>query len=260
MTKASLPQKILLIENDPAAASKIYAALAEKGSSPFELEWVRELSAGLERLREKGERGIDAVLLELSLPDSQGMEKFDKLFTAAPYLPILILGGNGNEALAKQAVGRGAQDYLLPGHLDCYSLSRALRNAIERKAVEDALYAERERAVVTLNSIGAAVLGTDISGKITYLNLVAETMTGWRREEAIGKSFAEVFRIVDGATPRASKRENRGPTCKPSTAPKDRGSSSAGPWPPHNLLICYRWACQRLSSTERPNLFTPLTI
>ncbi len=200
MTTPSLPPKILLIENDPAAASLIRAALAENASAPFDVEWVRQLSDGLERMQEKGERGIDAVLLELSLPDSQGMETFDKLFTVAPYIPILILGGHGNEALAKEAVGRGAQDYLLPGHLDGYSLSRALRNAIERKTVEDALYVEKERAVVTLNSIGDAVLSTDISGKITYLNLVAETMTGWRREEAIGKSLAEVFRIVDGAT------------------------------------------------------------
>jgi PAS domain S-box-containing protein len=99
-----------------------------------------------------------------------------------------------------QAVERGAQDYLLPGHLDSYSLPRALRNAIERKSVQDALYIEKERAVVTLNSIGDAVLCTDIFGKITYLNLVAEAMTGWRREEAIGEPVAEVFRIIDGAT------------------------------------------------------------
>jgi diguanylate cyclase (GGDEF)-like protein/PAS domain S-box-containing protein len=200
MTTPSLPLKILLIEDDPAAAGKIRAALAENDSGPYDVEWVRQLSDGLKRVRERGERGIDAVLLELSLPDSQGMEAFDSLFNAAPYIPILILGGNGNEALAKEAVGRGAQDYLLPGHLDGYSLSRALRNAIERKAVEDALYVEKERAVVTLNSIGDAVLSTDISGKITYLNLVAETMTGWRREEATGKSLAEVFRIIDGTT------------------------------------------------------------
>ena len=200
MTISSLPPKILLIENDPAAASLIRAALTENGSGPFDVEWVRQLSDGLKRVQGRGERGIDAILLELSLSDSQGMETFDKLFTAAPYIPILILGGKGNEALAKEAVGRGAQDYLLPGHLDGYSLSRALRNAIERKAVEDALYVEKERAVVTLNSIGDAVLSTDISGKITYLNLVAETMTGWRREEALGKSLAEVFRIIDGTT------------------------------------------------------------
>jgi diguanylate cyclase (GGDEF)-like protein/PAS domain S-box-containing protein len=202
MTTAIQPAKILLVENDPGAAHKIRAALAAAGSGSFELEWVRQLSEGLERL---SKRGIAAVLLKLSLPDSRGMESFDRLFAAAPDVPILILVGSGSEALAKQAVGRGAQDYLLPDHLDSYSLTRALRNAIERKAVEDALYLEKERAVVTLNSIGDAVLCTDISGRITYLNLVAETMTGWCREEAIGKPLAEVFRIIDGPTRKTAR-------------------------------------------------------
>ena len=193
--------KILLIENDPATVDKIRAALATVGSGSFGVEWVSRLSEGLERLS-KG--GVAAVLLELSLPDSHGIETFDKLFSAAPDVPILILG-DSNEALAKEAVGRGAQDYLRAGHLDSYSLPRALRNAIERKAVEDALYVEKERAVVTLNSIGDAVLCTDILGNITYLNLVAETMTGWRRDEATGKPLAEVFRIIDGATRKTAR-------------------------------------------------------
>src|SRR5229473_242720 len=201
MTKSILPAKILLIENDPAGADRIRAALAETSSGSFDVEWVRQLSEGLARLS-KG--GIDAVLLELSLPDSHGIETFDKLFSAVPDVPILILG-NGNEALANEAVAHGAQDYLLAGHVDSYSLPRALRNAIERKAVEEALYVEKERAVVTLNSIGDAVLCTDISGNITYLNLVAETMTGWTREEAIGKPLAEVFRIIDGLTRQAAR-------------------------------------------------------
>jgi diguanylate cyclase (GGDEF)-like protein/PAS domain S-box-containing protein len=188
---------ILLIDNDPAAAGQIGAALGAAGAEAFEVEWVRALSKGLERLSQKG---IAAVLLDLSLADSQGIETFDKLFAAAPDVPILILGGDVQEALAKEAVSRGAQDYLLPGHLDSYSLPRALRNAIERKFVEDALYVEKERALVTLNSIGDAVLCTNISGKITYLNLVAEKMTGWLRAEAIGKPLAEVFRIIDGGT------------------------------------------------------------
>jgi diguanylate cyclase (GGDEF)-like protein/PAS domain S-box-containing protein len=196
-----LPPKILLIQSDAAAADKIRAALTTGGSRSFELEWVLELSEGLARLS-KG--GIDAVLLELSLPDSHGLETFDKLFNSVPEIPILILG-NGNEALAKEAVGRGAQDYLLAGHLDSYSLPRALHSAIERKAVEDALYFEKERAVVTLNSIGDAVLCTGISGNITYLNLVAEAMTGWRREEATGKPLAEVFRIIDGDTRKTAR-------------------------------------------------------
>src|SRR5258707_467812 len=201
MTTPILSQKILLIESDPVAAKEIRAALAEATSGSFDVEWARELSEGLERL---SKRGIAAVLLALSPPDSQGIETFDKVFIAAPDIPILILGGNVPEALAKEAVGRGAQDYLLPGHLD-YSLPRALRNAIERKAVEDALYVEKERALVTLNSIGEAVLCTDISGKITYLNLVAESMTGWRREEAVGQPLAEVFKIVDGATRKTAR-------------------------------------------------------
>jgi diguanylate cyclase (GGDEF)-like protein/PAS domain S-box-containing protein len=197
MTKSILAPKILLIESDAAAASKIVATLAAAGGDSFNIECVRQLSEGLERL---GKRGVAAVLLALSLPDSEGIETFDKLFIAAPDVPILILGGNHQEALAKQAVAGGAQDYLLPDHLDAYSLVRALRNAIERKSIEDALYVEKERAVVTLNSIGDAVLCTDVFGKISYLNLVAETMTGWRREEAIGKSLAEVFQIIDGTT------------------------------------------------------------
>src|SRR6202451_840384 len=195
MTIPTLNTKILLIDNDPVAANAILQALAATGILSFDVELVCELSEALERL---SKRGFAAILLALSLPDSHGIETFDKVFAAAPDVPILILG-NGNEALAKEAVSHGAQDYLLPDHLE-YSLPRALRNAIERKAVDDALYLERERAVVTLNSIGDAVLCTDIFGHITYLNIVAEKMTGWLRAEAIGKPLAEVFRIIDGGT------------------------------------------------------------
>jgi len=202
MTTPILPQRILLVDNDPAAADEIRATLATAGRGLFEVEWVRQLSAGLTRLN-KG--GIDAVLLDLSLPGTHGIETFDKLCIGAPDVPILILGSNANEALAKRAVGRGAQDYLPPGRLDSYSLSRALRNAIKNKTVEDALYVEKERALVALNSIGDAVICSDMSGKITYLNLVAETMTGWRREEAAGQTLAKVFRIIDGATRKAAR-------------------------------------------------------
>jgi diguanylate cyclase (GGDEF)-like protein/PAS domain S-box-containing protein len=200
MTTPAGPLKILLIDNNPTVANEIRAALAESGGA-FDVEWVRLLSEGLERLSKEG---ITAVLLELSLPDSHGMDTFDKLLNAAPDVPILILGGEVREELATEAVGRGAHDYIPPGHFDSYSLTRALRSAIARKAIEDALYAEKERALVTLNSIGDAVLCTDIGGNITYLNLVAETMTGWSREEATGKPLAEVFHIVDGPTHKAA--------------------------------------------------------
>jgi diguanylate cyclase (GGDEF)-like protein/PAS domain S-box-containing protein len=198
-TSVSSP-KVLLIENDPSVADLIQATLAAAVSGSFDVEWVRQLSDGITHLNNGG---INAVLLELSLPDSQGIETFDKLFAAAPDIPILILGGYGNEALAKQAVEHGAHDYLMTLYINNYSLARALRNAIERRTIEDTLYTEKERAAVTLNSIGDAVLCTDISGNITYLNLVAEMMTGWRREEASGRPLAEVFRLLNSTTRKA---------------------------------------------------------
>jgi diguanylate cyclase (GGDEF)-like protein/PAS domain S-box-containing protein len=66
------------------------------------------------------------------------------------------------------------------------------------RSAEEALFAEKERAQVTLDSIGDAVLVTDLAGAVTYLNLEAETLTGWSRDEALGRPLAEVFRIIDG--------------------------------------------------------------
>jgi len=82
MTTPVLSPKILLVENDPAAADKIRAALSAAGSGSFDVIWVRQLSEALARLTRKG---IGAILLELSLPDSQGMETFDKLSFTALY-------------------------------------------------------------------------------------------------------------------------------------------------------------------------------
>jgi len=74
-----------------------------------------------------------------------------------------------------------------------------------RKSTEAALFAEQERARVTLNSIGDAVLTTDMAGNITYLNVVGEKMTGWSREEAAGRPLADVFHILDGITRHPSR-------------------------------------------------------
>ena len=199
-----MDHNVLLIEDDPAVARVIQEALADASDDPFIVEWVRQLSDGLERLS-KG--GMAAVLLDLFLPDSKGINTFGVLSLAAPGVPILVLGGLGDEDIAKEAVNRGAQDYLLKIRLDSYSLTRALHSTIARKAVEDALFLEKERAQVTLNSIGDAVISTDISGNITYLNQVAERMTGWSGEEASGRPFGEVFQIIEGVT--------REPACNP---------------------------------------------
>jgi diguanylate cyclase (GGDEF)-like protein/PAS domain S-box-containing protein len=188
---------LLLIEDNPGDADLVQRALNNTRFGLFQIEWVKNLSDGLERLS-KG--GIEAVIADLSLPDSQGLETLDRLLLAAPRVPILVLSGLDDEGIASQAVQHGAQDYLPKNHLDSYTLSRAVRNMIDRKISEDDLFTEKERAQVTLNSIGDAVLSTDSSGKVTYLNMVAEKMTGWLREEASGRPLADVFQIIDGTT------------------------------------------------------------
>ena len=79
-------------------------------------------------------------------------------------------------------------------------LSGIVSDITERKQAENALFLEKERAQVTLNCIGEGVICTDISGNITFLNLVAEKMTGWSHQEAAGRSLADVFRILDGTS------------------------------------------------------------
>ena len=115
-------------------------------------------------------------------------------------MPLVVLTGRDDESLALLALQEGAQDYLVKGQIDTRGLLRFLRYAIERNAMEEALFTERERAQVTLNSIGDAVACTDVFGNLTFLNLVAERMTGWTLQEAEGRPLADVIRILDATT------------------------------------------------------------
>ena len=188
---------VLLIDNNPAHAEVLREALLAAKEGPFRGKFVTTLAEGLECLHTQD---IWSIFANLSLPDSQGLDTFVKLRDAVPGVPTLILAGAEQEGIAEEAMALGAKDYLLEGHIDTYSFIRAIRNMSERKVAEEVLFTEKERAQVTLNSIGDAVLSTDISGNVTYLNVVAEQMTGWSCGEAQGKPIAEVFQIIDGAT------------------------------------------------------------
>jgi diguanylate cyclase (GGDEF)-like protein/PAS domain S-box-containing protein len=199
-------QDVLLIQNDSAEATAVRDALANSSEGSFRVKWVTHCSEGLNALshvNEHGSRGADqyaAVLVDLCLPDSSGIETFDTLFLAAPQIPILILAAARDEDAAKLAVQRGAQEYLLKGRLDAYLWPKAVTRMIERAANTESLFEQNERAQVTLNSIGDAVVSTDVAGNVTYLNIVAQTLTGWSQAEAVGHPLEDVFRIIDGAT------------------------------------------------------------
>jgi diguanylate cyclase (GGDEF)-like protein/PAS domain S-box-containing protein len=191
--------RILLVQNDPIDTKAVRSAL----NGSYQVESVRSCSAALERLaqhREQRTAGIGAMLVDLLLPDCQGIATFDRLFHAAPQIPILVLSAAQDEEVAKLSVQHGAQDYLLKSHLDAYLLSKALGSMIERAAIAEALFNEQERAQVTLNSIGDAVMSTDVWAQVTYLNVVAEALTGWSRKEAAGHPVEEVLRLIDAST------------------------------------------------------------
>ena len=192
-----MPQTVLLIHDDCAKAKMVQNALTTSLDGLFIVERVERCSDGLHLLREGGRERIAAILVSLFLPDSEGIETFDRIFKASPTIPILVLSSPEHESAAKLAVQHGAQDYVLDDDLDGYLLPKALRNMLERASNAEALFSEKERAQVTLNSIGDAVVCTDAVGAVTFLNPVAEAMTGWQADEAAGRPFAEIFRIIN---------------------------------------------------------------
>ena len=198
MKGRTISRKVLRVLANAAQAHVVQGSLANSRDGPFKVEWVSRCAGAMERLGDQRGREIAAIVLDLFLPDSQGIETFNTLFRASPHIPILVLSHLRDEAVARLAVQHGAQDYLLAEHLDHSSLSKALNNMLERSAYVGASLRERERAQVTLNSIGDAVISTDMAGNVTYLNPVAESMTGWSPQEACGRPLQEVLRIIDG--------------------------------------------------------------
>ncbi|MFA5111264.1 MAG: PAS domain-containing protein [Desulfobaccales bacterium] len=133
--------KILLIEDNPGDARLIREVLAEAGNESFDIDWAPSLAKGLARL---AQGGIDLVLLDLGLPDSQGFETFVKAQAQAPHVPFVVLTGLDDETLALAAVRQGAQDYLVKGEADGRLLLRTIRYATERKRAQEALLRAHE--------------------------------------------------------------------------------------------------------------------
>ena len=194
---------LLLVEDNPADVRLLREMFHEQSSHNTELTQVETIGEAERHLAAGA--APDIVLLDLGLPDAQGLEAIRRARAVAPRVPLVVLTGLDDESMAARALQAGVQDYLIKGQIDARGLLRALRYAVERKNMQEALFEEKERAQVTLNSIGEAVICTDSLGKITFLNPVAERMTGWSREEAAGRPMAEVFRILD-ATSRKTTR------------------------------------------------------
>jgi len=174
--------------------------LAASTTEWFQITHVKRL---MEALHQLATERFDAVLLDLSLPDSQGLDTFTTLRAQTLAMPVVVLTGLDDKVLAVEAVKEGAQDYLVKDQVDGHLLVRAIHYAIERKRAEEALRHQRDWLRVTLSSIGDAVIATDTSGTITFMNPSAASLTGWPAQEALGRHIDEVFRIIDEQTRQA---------------------------------------------------------
>jgi diguanylate cyclase (GGDEF)-like protein/PAS domain S-box-containing protein len=188
---------VLIVTADAEMSRSLFALLTNPRPDPFSIVSVGCLSDAIDSLRAAIP---DIVVVDLHLPDSDGMATFDRLFAAAPRIPIVVVCGEGEEDLADRAVQNGAQGFFSRRDFESLVTVQMLRNVIKRKAVEAAMFVEKARAEIMLNSISDAVIGTDLAANVEYMNAAAESITGWLREEAQGHPIDEVMRILDGGT------------------------------------------------------------
>src|SRR3984957_10923899 len=183
---------VLLIQCNPADVRLISKALTTPAHRILEVESVNNVAGALERI---GKSGVRSIIMDIEMPE--GLARFEELFSAAPHIPVLILSGTETECIARQAVERGAQDYMLKNQLEQFRIKRVVRSMIELKSREEAAIQQQERADVILSCTGDAVLVSDVAGLVRHLNEPAELLTGWSCREALGRSLGEVFQIID---------------------------------------------------------------
>jgi PAS domain S-box-containing protein len=180
---------ILLIEDNPGDIRLLQELMTEAVMLRFKLTHTNRLSTGLERLA-KGD--LDVVLLDLSLPDSQGLETLTRLHAQAPGLPIVVLTGLEDEALGVTLVQAGAQDYFVKGEVTGHLLARSVRYAIERKRAEETLRRNEELLRQILDTNPNIIFVKDRTAKIILANQALADAYQMRVEQIVGQSQAKL--------------------------------------------------------------------
>ena len=133
--------RLLLVEDNPGDVRLLREMFNEPGSHNIELMFAESMSEAEKHL---AERAVDVVVLDLGLPDAKGLGALRRAHAAAPRVPLVVLTGLNDEALAMRALRQGAQDYLVKGQIESRGLMRAIRYAIARKAAEEDLQESEE--------------------------------------------------------------------------------------------------------------------
>jgi signal transduction histidine kinase len=168
---------VLLIEDNPGDADLVRLRLVE-GKSAVEVSCAERLSDGLASLAKDAP---SVVLLDLNLPDSKGAETFRKVLEKAPHVPVVILSGQDDEALAVKALHQGVQDYLIKGNITSSHLERAMRYAIERQALIHSLEISRKQQLEFKNQFLSHVsheLRTPLTCIHQYVTILLDGLAG----------------------------------------------------------------------------------
>ena len=188
---------ILMVEDDPSTRRLVELTLL-KSQEPvqFSVESAGSLAEGLDAL---AWQRFDLVLLDLGLPDSDGLATLEKLHDACPYMPIVVLTGLEGEEIGVQAIRNGASDYLVKGELGKDELVRAIRYVLERKKLEHKLRRSRERQRAILDNIQTGIILIDAANHmIVDVNRVAAEMIGAPAGGIIGQVCHDICPIPTG--------------------------------------------------------------
>lgn len=186
--------RVLLIEDSPVDARLIEIVLSDAKNADFEIVRAERLSKGMETLAQ----GVfDLVLLDLSLPDSLGMETFEQLYERASHVPIVILSGINDEELAIRAVQKGAQDYLVKSADNEQVLARALQYAIERFRASETLRQREEHLRLLTEQLPCVFWTTDNNLVFTSSSGADELGLNLLPQLVVGRSLYQYFATDD---------------------------------------------------------------
>jgi len=180
--------EILLIDDDQSYCRLVKMALARAGQpARFAVETAGSLAEGLKYLNA---RSFDLVLLDLGLPDSFGLETFDRVYSACPHIPVVMLTGLEDQKVSVEAIQKGASDYLVKGADSLTDiLVRTILYALERKRADEMLRLSERSFRNIINNSADAIIVTDQAASILFANPAAEAFFGWTSQELLGKDF-----------------------------------------------------------------------
>ncbi|HSV99341.1 MAG TPA: PAS domain S-box protein [Sedimentisphaerales bacterium] len=184
------PLRILIIEDDVIDRKLLERLLSQSTLGGCDVKNADRLATALSLLKE---HPFDIILLDLGLPDSQGMDSVSRLQAYAPHLPIIVLSGLDDENTATHAVQRGVQDYLIKGQVDTSLLMRAIRYALERKKAERQLQSAELRYRTIFDNSAVAIMMVDAEERLVSWNKFTEQLLGMGEQELRNRHVKSLY-------------------------------------------------------------------